>query len=113
TTRYSLPNVSAARIQPALGDFTHFNVGYIFVFKHIFRRGGATALFPVGFDAEGAALDASDDVQYANGNGCGNHEDYRHGHAEKGKEKEEDASDNLVKCIHMAYVDSSRGKKFP
>lgn len=93
-----------------LRDFPHFDIGNVFVFKNVFAIAALAALGPIRLDAEGAALDSGYDIQYANGQGGGNHENESHRHAENGKGKEKDAADNLVKYIHRAYVDPLWGK---
>src|SRR5690606_8469164 len=85
-----------------LRNFAHLDVDDI-VFAE--RRSpvvtGLAALVPIGAYAKGTALDTGHDVQHANGDGGGHHEDERHGHATHGQDEKQYAAKNLCKCIHM------------
>src|SRR5690606_32263175 len=82
-----------------LTDFPHLYVRYILVSKDILASCRAAAFFPVGLDAERAAFDARHDIQDGDRNSGGNHEYERHRHAANGQDQENDAADNLIKCI--------------
>jgi len=62
----------------------------------------AGGVLPSRRAAEGAALDAGNDIQNAYGDGGGHHEDEGHGHAANGQDEKQYAAENLCECIHIA-----------
>src|SRR5690606_8725395 len=86
---------------PDLGDFAHLDVDDVVLAEGRGTGTGLAALVPIGAHAEGPALDACNDVQHPDGDGCGHHEDEGHGHPANCEDQKQYAANDLCKCVHI------------